>query len=129
MLRESFAQNIDVNVPAKTEYLNGFLKQAQSQIFLWIEDERILGFAHLIDGDSGTELRSLGVRPEARGRRLGHALVSHCLAESRRLQRATCELTVAAQNASALGLYTRLGFKPQRALDCYRCAVHSIQKP
>jgi ribosomal protein S18 acetylase RimI-like enzyme len=61
------------------------------------------------------------VRPEARGRGVGHALLDACIAEARRTQGLELlTLTVTAGNSAAIGLYESSGFvtygKLQRAI-------------
>jgi ribosomal-protein-alanine N-acetyltransferase len=56
------------------------------------------------------EVLTLAVRPEARGRGLGRALIEAALAHARAAGASGMFLEVAADNAPALALYERAGF-------------------
>jgi predicted N-acetyltransferase YhbS len=55
--------------------------------------------------------RGLAVRPSARGRGIGLALVQHCIERARRLGVAALSLHTAPFMTSAVPLYERLGFR------------------
>jgi ribosomal-protein-alanine N-acetyltransferase len=58
------------------------------------------------------ELLRVAVAPEARGRRVGSALIAAGLVELARAGVASCHLEVRTDNASAQAVYRRLGFAP-----------------
>jgi putative acetyltransferase len=71
------------------------------------------GVARLEGGTEGVcELRKMYFLPEARGRGMGEALLSHCLAVARDLGYRTCYLETLSGMDQAIRLYVKLGFKP-----------------
>jgi mycothiol synthase len=79
--------------------------------------ERLVGFCRVgrYPDDEGRmvgELKLLGVRPEARGRGLGRALVAWGVAAVRDRGVEDVYLSVEGANAGALRLYEELGFRP-----------------
>jgi ribosomal-protein-alanine N-acetyltransferase len=59
------------------------------------------------------ELLSVGVTIEARGQGLARSLLAGLAAEAHRLGARTLHLEVSAENAAALSVYARLGFRRQ----------------
>ncbi|RKN40540.1 GNAT family N-acetyltransferase [Streptomyces hoynatensis] len=63
-----------------------------------------------VSGEGEAEFRMLAVRPEARGRGVGEALVRECLRRARALGRKRVLLSSQLQMHTAHRLYRRLGF-------------------
>ena len=68
------------------------------------------GIAGVLEEDGATELVSMWVRPSARGRRAGEALVAACAGWARARGHDELFLWVTESNASARRLYERCGF-------------------
>jgi ribosomal protein S18 acetylase RimI-like enzyme len=121
VLCESFKNNPEISVPDKGVWISGFLRSNKSHVYLWKESGKIAGFATLLGtSDVEAEVRTIGVLPEFRGKSLGRYLLQHCLSEAAKLGFRACRLTVAVQNAKALGLYLNQDFKPVEKFSCYR---------
>jgi len=58
------------------------------------------------------EMKRLYVRPSARGRRLGHALVNRAIQEARLAGYAEIRLDVMEKSRTARSLYEAMGFRP-----------------
>ncbi len=65
------------------------------------------------------EILTLAVRPEARGKGLGRALLQAAINQARTLGAATMFLEVGADNPHALALYAGLGFAKVGARKAY----------
>ena len=65
-----------------------------------------------VASEEEAEFRMLAVRPEARGRGVGEALVRECLRRARALGRKRLVLSSQARMQTAHRLYRRLGFVP-----------------
>jgi ribosomal protein S18 acetylase RimI-like enzyme len=122
VLCESFAKNPDTSIPEIDTWKAGFLKSPKSHFFLWREADKILGFATLVEGEGGheTEIRTIGVLAEHRGKGIGQNLLNYCLNKSLDFGLKHCHLTVAVTNKKALDLYLRAGFKITEKFMCYR---------
>lgn len=122
MLCDSFSESKDTAIPDYESWSVGFLKTENSHFFLWKEDGYILGFATLFptDGNSGAEIRTIGVSKKYRGRGIGRKLLEKCVAVSDELGLSGCHLTVSVSNSRALELYLRAGFKVTGKMICYR---------
>lgn len=92
-----------------------------------VEDDALLGtvtwcppgspFRELASRDDQGEFRTLSVAPEARGRRVGSALVDWCIAEARRTALVEILLCSLPEMATAHTLYTSRGFVRCPELD------------
>ncbi len=118
----SFADNPETSIPDGKTWKSGFLKSSKSQFFLWKNQSQVLGFANLTDGDDGltSEIRTIGVLPEARGLGIGKRLLRHCLKDSAKRGFKKSHLSVAVQNENALSLYTKVGFQITDKYKTYR---------
>ncbi len=122
VLCESFSKNPDVSIPQATVWYPAFLKSLRSRYYLWLEHDKIIGFANLIESDlePSTEVRTIGVLPKYRGNGIGKDLLQNCLNETGKLGYSKCNLTVAVENDIALELYTRSGFMVTAKYNCFR---------
>lgn len=84
---------------------------------LWLDgDGRAAGLAALgVRGDRGW-IGGFGLAPEQRGRGLGRELLAEIVASARRLGLRRLQLEVLAENAPAIALYARGGFRQTRVL-------------
>lgn len=97
-----------------------------SRSFVAVEADRFVGLvaAHRPSADGPTELVSMWVSPEARGRGVGRALVEVVLVWAERFEPPSVELWVTNGNDAAIGLYRACGFdvtedvKPSPADPC-----------
>jgi len=81
-------------------------------------DVRAVGCVALKDsGDSACEMKRLYVKPEARGRGVGRALVAAAIEEARALGYRRIRLDTTPEMVSAVALYRSMGF---RAADAFR---------
>jgi ribosomal protein S18 acetylase RimI-like enzyme len=122
VLCNSFSKNPETSIPPAEVWEPNFLSSPRVHFYLWRENGKLLAFANLVEPENAdiTEVRTIGVLPEARGRGLGQDLLQHCLNESLRLGFKKSHLTVAVENEKALGLYLRSGFKITEKYRCYR---------
>ncbi|MGZ3745185.1 MAG: GNAT family N-acetyltransferase [Pseudobdellovibrionaceae bacterium] len=122
VLCESFAKNPDTSIPEISTWKLGFLKSPKSHFYLWRDAKKILGFSTLIEDEAGheTEIRTIGVLPEHRGKGIGRHLLNYCLNRTFDLGFKSCHLTVAVTNKKALDLYLRAGFEITEKFMCYR---------
>ena len=95
-------------------------------------DGRDVGIVRGASGDhpAASELISMWVAPEARGRGLGDALVRAVVDWARRRGSRTLRLEVASDNAPAQRLYARHGFAPtgrSTAMPPPRAHVHELE--
>jgi GNAT superfamily N-acetyltransferase len=91
----------------------------EAEVWVAVEDGQVLGsvtFCPLgslfreIGGDDEGEFRMLAVRPEARGRGVGRALVELCLRRATELGYAGIRMSTMDRMVSAHRVYERLGF-------------------
>jgi ribosomal protein S18 acetylase RimI-like enzyme len=79
------------------------------------EDNRALGFVFCVLGDQGRQtahVTDIYVRPEARGRGIGRALMAELVEPAREAGLGHVSLEVLVRNIDARRLYERLGFVP-----------------
>jgi ribosomal protein S18 acetylase RimI-like enzyme len=79
------------------------------------EDDRAVGFVFCVLGDRGRQtahVTDIYVRPEARGRGIGRALLAELVEPARNAGLAHVSLEVLMRNTEARRLYERLGFAP-----------------
>ena len=72
---------------------------------------------------TGCQIEYVGVLPEHRGKRLGEALVIHCLNHAKRLQAAPCQLITQEFRVPAVTLYQSLGFRRVRENRIYSLSL------
>lgn len=130
VLCDSFAKSPDTSIPEPVTWKAGFLKSPKSHFYLWQEANKILGFATLIEDENGddTEIRTIGVLPEHRGKGIGQHLLNYCLNKTSDLGMKSCHLTVAVTNKKALDLYIRAGFETIEKYKCYRIDLSATSR-
>lgn len=84
--------------------------------FAFVHDD---GFVLTRAAADEAEILTLAVRPEARGKGLGHALLQAAINQALALGAATMFLEVGADNPHALALYAGLGFAKVGARKAY----------
>jgi ribosomal protein S18 acetylase RimI-like enzyme len=106
--------------PSDLESARWFLRERfllrESVIYLALEGDVALGFTQLYPSFSSVRLRRLWILndlyviPEARGQRVGEALIHRALELARQTNAVGVQLETAHTNTSALRLYERMGF-------------------
>ncbi|MCW8306919.1 GNAT family N-acetyltransferase [Acidiphilium sp. PA] len=97
------------------------------------EDEDLLGFALYFTsfstwtGKAGIYLEDLFVKPQARGRGIGKALLRHLAAEAIRRDCARLEWQVLDWNAPAIAFYRSLGAEPLDEWTRYRVKGEALE--
>ncbi len=76
-----------------------------------LEADRVIGYAGLCDYPDEAFVQTLGVAPSAQRQGLGAGLLQALLDEAGRRRHSTVLLEVRADNAPAIGLYERFGFR------------------
>jgi ribosomal protein S18 acetylase RimI-like enzyme len=124
LLRDSFAENPEASIPSWTHWRAGVADSVGSHVYVWREAKRIIGFANLVEDRAAkkTEIRTLGVAPERRGRGVGRRLLQRCLDRTWARGFRSCQLSVTVANSKASDLYRRNGFKVLKRLRCFRRA-------
>ena len=84
-----------------------------SQNFVAVENERFVGLvgAHRPAADGPTELVSMWVSPQTRGRGVGRSLVEAVVGWAQQFDPQVVELWVTNGNVGAIGLYQSCGFR------------------
>lgn len=89
-------------------------------LFIITQDNVPVGKAHLNWQTRGARLSDIAIIPDAQQRGLGSALLAHCIHHALHANKPDIFLDVEATNKQALGLYTRLGFTINNALDYWK---------
>ena len=94
------------------EICRGAGRRRDAYFALW-ENKCIVGYSMLRGWDEGYEVPSFGVcvKPSHRGQGLGQLLLAHAIEESRSRGAAAMRLTVYRDNASAIHIYRKAGFR------------------
>jgi ribosomal-protein-alanine N-acetyltransferase len=93
-------------------------EMARKDICFWLKArehgaaERVAAYMGFWKAVDEAHITNLAVRPALRGRGLGRALVSQCLAKAKAMGCLRATLEVRPSNAAALALYQSLGFTP-----------------
>ena len=72
------------------------------------------------EGPEGGELLAVAVDPAWRGRHLGRQLVERFLVELEQRGLRSAHVVVGADNATAIAMYRRAGFRPARTIEMHR---------
>ena len=102
--RESFAD------PWSRESLASYLDDPWGELLAALEGDRVLGFAVYYVSFENADLYNIAVRPEARGRGVGTALLGEVLRRARAGGAERMFLEVRRSNLAAQRLYERAGF-------------------
>lgn len=90
--------------------------------FVWVEDGRLAGNASLMRNPARSDtwmIGNVGTHPDFRRRGIATALVQTCLRYAFARGARWAALQVTEGNASAIGVYTRLGFEPMGTVVHY----------
>lgn len=82
----------------------------QAHYYVSLDGKQVTGFAGFWTLVDEAHITTIAVRPEARGRGLGRALMEHILADAARLGMSCATLEVRIGNVKAIQLYESLGF-------------------
>ncbi|WGR98844.1 GNAT family N-acetyltransferase [Bradyrhizobium sp. ISRA443] len=85
----------------------------ESEVWVASEDGQMSGFCLTESEQNSMWIESVAVDPARQGRGLGQVLVYHVLTAHEVSVEHPCWLNVSSQNAAALKIYRRLGFRPQ----------------
>lgn len=97
-----------------------YLSAPEHCIFLVaVRRKAIAGYALAVYNRTRSELDSIAVAPSHRGRGIAAALMNRLTALLRRRGVFTMTLMVRLDNASAIGLYRKLGFTRERRINGY----------
>jgi putative acetyltransferase len=111
-------RGVELIEPADRALYTGYQKQ-RSLYFVALLDGEVVGgagVAPLSAADPLTcELQRMYLRPDARGRGIGDALLDRCLAAAKQFLYVRCYLETITQMQAALEFYGRHGFRDLRA--------------
>lgn len=101
--------------------LRYLLEQAEGTSYVACRGQEVVGYITLLTRRTARNLRiySVAVDPAARGCGAGQALVDAAIALARQLGLDEVTLEVRTDNAPAIGLYTRNGFRSGKLLRGY----------
>ena len=97
--------------PDAEEVFRNLLTTNNCAIFALIQDQRIVGKAHVFKENDRARITDIGVFPEYRGRGLASTLIKYCINHALINNKPKIVLDVEITNESALKLYDGLGFK------------------
>jgi GNAT superfamily N-acetyltransferase len=110
---DAFASAYEREAAYTEEQWRGWFSDRFAMFFAYIPDlAEPAGLAGVFDRDDEAALVSMWVRPDARGRGVGEALVSAAASWATSRDQDTLNLWVAEANDSARRLYERCGFAP-----------------
>jgi ribosomal-protein-alanine N-acetyltransferase len=92
-------------------YWSELAQLATRHYLVAVEGERVLGWAGLCDYPDEAFVQTIGVAREAQGKGLGARLLQALLDEAARRRARRVALEVRADNAPAIALYERFGFR------------------
>lgn len=116
----SFKDNPEMAIPSFKEWEMA-KKSLDSQTWVYMSENNIVGFVNTIVDiqNQRSEIRSIGVLPNYRGKGIGRSLLQHSLSYFAKMGISSCHLTVASQNRSALRLYEEIGFNVNDIFNVY----------
>lgn len=90
-------------------------KQEKSRVFIASEKERILGYL-IVQSEKPRRISHrayivIGIHSDSRGKGIGKALFLHLIAWAKKVNLHRLDLTVIAENESAVALYKKMGFE------------------
>ncbi|PJD94077.1 MAG: GNAT family N-acetyltransferase [Legionella sp.] len=103
--------------PDPMEVFRSLLTTNNCAIFALIQDDRIVGKAHVFKESDRARVTDIGVFPEYRGRGFAGALIKYCINHALINNKPKIVLDVEIANESALKLYDGLGFNIINAHD------------
>ncbi|MGV3740433.1 MAG: GNAT family N-acetyltransferase [Gammaproteobacteria bacterium] len=103
--------------PDAEEVFRNLLSTNNCSIFVLIQDQRIVGKAHVFKESDRARITDIGVLPEYRGRGLASTLIKYCINHALINNKSKIVLDVELTNESALKLYDGLGFRIVNAHD------------
>jgi ribosomal protein S18 acetylase RimI-like enzyme len=115
--RSEFGDGRPLDESVKASLIDGLIAHGRARVYLAYEGEVPAGLAICFVGFSTFKARplinvhDLTVAPEFRGRGIGKALLDAVADDARRLGYCKVTLEVRADNATALALYRRAGFR------------------
>lgn len=98
--------------PWSLESFESLFSYGGNHYFTAWEEGRIVGFLGLMAVDGEADLTNVAVMPDARGRGVGNALLSHALAYAKAHGICQVMLEVRVSNKAAIRLYEKHGFYP-----------------
>ena len=103
--------------PDAEEVFRNLLATGNCAIFVLIQDQRIVGKAHVFKESDRARITDIGVFPEYRGQGLARTLIKYCINHALINNKAKIVLDVELTNESASKLYDSLGFEITNAHD------------
>ncbi|MBN2204275.1 MAG: GNAT family N-acetyltransferase [Thermoleophilia bacterium] len=102
----------DVTFPVKPEAIVRQIEFDAGRNVALEDDDGLVAFGQALPRGGGrVHVARVIVRPDARGRGVGRALVEALIARARESSASLVTLSVYSDNAAAIGLYTGLGFR------------------
>ncbi len=106
---------------------NTLLTRKQHAIFVLIQQNRIIGKAH-VNWDSKTAfLSDIAILPEMQQQGFGTKIIAYCIDFAHQLPQKNIRLSVETHNQNALKLYSHLGFHITNAIDYWECSFSAFQ--
>lgn len=102
---------------APEDVFRNLLAASNCAIFVLIEDQRIVGKAHVFKENDRARITDIGVFPEYRGQGLARTLIKYCINHAIINNKPKIVLDVEVTNESASKLYDGLGFRITNAHD------------
>lgn len=97
------------------KFIDGLNAKEKAGVFIACEEQRILGYVivqnEILERISHRAYMVAGVHSDSRGKGIGKALFSYVIDWAKSIHLHRLELTVMAENASAVALYEKMGFK------------------
>lgn len=103
--------------PDPEEVFRNLLATSNCAIFVLLQDQRIVGKAHVFKENDRARITDIGVFPDYRGRGLAKTLIRYCINHALINNKPRIVLDVEVKNESALKLYDGLGFQITNAHD------------
>ncbi len=94
-------------------------RECEGLFFVARRSRRIAGYCVASRSGTDAEIVSIGVAPEHRRAGIGSALLRHIIGRLKLRRVRTIVLTVRVDNATAIRLYRRLGFRPLGRIPRY----------
>ncbi|MEZ0481533.1 N-acetyltransferase family protein [Planococcus sp. SSTMD024] len=97
------------------KFINGLNAKEKAGVFIACEEQQILGYV-IVQNENPERISHraymvTGVHSDSRGKGVGKALFSHVIDWAKSVHLHRLELTVIAENASAVALYEKMEFK------------------